>query len=281
MSAKSGIAWTDATWNPVVGCTKVSQGCKHCYAKTLHDMRHKAYLQGKMVPLQYAFPFETVQTLPNRLAMPLGWKKRKKIFVNSMSDLFHEDVPDGFISQVMDVMEEASWHTFQILTKRPERMAQFFGHDMLPRNVWVGTTVENQKAADERIPALVMVNASVRFLSCEPLLESVDLQLRGRNYGRGEEFIQWVICGGESGPDARPMHADWARSVRDQCHEAGVPFFFKQWGEWCHNSQAHISRRRGKEFHDWHDGSGSLRVGVDAAGGLLDMQDWLQFPKGG
>lgn len=271
MSAKSQIAWTDATWNPVVGCTKVSQGCKHCYAKALHDMRHKAYLQGKMVPLQYANPFEMVQILPSRLALPLGWKKPKRIFVNSMSDLFHPDVPDWFIAQVVDVMEEARWHTFQVLTKRPQRMAQFFENDVLPRNVWVGTTVENQTAADERIPHLVMVNASVHFLSCEPLLESVDLQLYG---------VDWVICGGESGPDARPMHVDWARSVRDQCQDAGVSFFFKQWGEWCHNSQPHIQGKRGKAFHVWPDGSGSLWAGVQASGGLLDMQDWLQFPGG-
>lgn len=287
MGAKTGIKWTAATWNPVVGCTKVSQGCKHCYAKTLHDRRNKAYHEGKPVPPQYALPFEQVQLIPARLDLPLRWRQPKRIFVNSVSDLFHKDVPFQFIAEVFAVMCKAHWHTFQVLTKRPERMREFMdewelegcsmsrqadsrlliikppspyaGAYLLPApNVWLGTSVERQQEADERIPHLLHTPAAVRFLSAEPLLGPIDLHtipyqgqeqyyidvLRREyrthptlDYGLSCSFglaslgrIHWVIVGGESGPGHRPMSLDWARSLRDQCAEGHVAFFYKQLG---------------------------------------------------
>ncbi|MEM7737642.1 MAG: phage Gp37/Gp68 family protein [Deinococcota bacterium] len=218
----TSIEWTDETWNPVVGCTKVSQGCKNCYAKTLHDKRHKAYLDGKQMPKQYAEPFETIQLKPERLEQPLHWRNPRKIFVNSVSDLFHEQVPFEFIDRVFAIMAATPKHTYQILTKRPERMHLYLRNlykKPLP-NVWLGTSVENQDVI-HRIDELRQVPAVLRFLSCEPLLGPLELDLHD---------IHWVIVGGESGKDARPMHPDWARAIRDQCIEADVPFFFKQWG---------------------------------------------------
>jgi protein gp37 len=269
----SSIQWTDRVWNPVVGCTKVSQGCKHCYAKTLHDQRHKAFLEGKLqnVP-QYAASFETVQLMPYRLNDPLSWRKPSKVFVNSVSDLFHEDVPDSYIAQVFITMAEAERHTFQVLTKRPERMLRWFteylpdacsGESPAPvwplPNVWLGVSVENQAAADERIPLLLRTPAAIRFLSCEPLLASLDFfawfteptdaafRLLSRYY-RHNEFdetgsqpeitwklrqpapIHWVIVGGESGKGARPFNIEWAQSIQAQCRVAHVPLFVKQLG---------------------------------------------------
>jgi protein gp37 len=266
----TGIEWTDATWNPVVGCTKVSPGCKHCYAKTLHDQRHKARLAGKRVPLQYAEPFEVVQLMPDRLAAPFSWRKPRKVFVNSVSDLFHEDVPEEYIARVFATMHANPRHTFQVLTKRADRMQAVLSkwgkcehgwitHDRtnpekaydgtgiivggekwpLP-NVWLGVSVENQAAADERIPCLLETPARVRFLSCEPLLGPVDLTrltYRGDRlnpldtaHDQAAPHIHWCIIGGESGPGSRPFHLDWARSLQNQCDAAGVPVFFKQAG---------------------------------------------------
>jgi len=280
MSAKSKISWTDATWNPVVGCTKISAGCKECYAKALHDLRYKARLAGKRLPMQYALPFETVQLMPERLDMPLHWRKGRRVFVNSMSDLFHPDVPFDFIDKVFWTIENAPQHTFQILTKRAAQMLVWCQQrgKPLPVNAWLGVTVENQEAADSQIPYLIKTGAAVKFLSCEPLLEKVDLQLRGRNYGGHNEFVTWVICGGESGPRARPMYAGWARYLLHQCQEAGVPFYFKQWGEWCQDLQPQIKDATGKAFYRWPDGSGSLRVGVQKSGHLLDGDEWRQLP---
>lgn len=247
----TGIEWTDETWNPVTGCTKVSPGCKNCYAKSLHDMRHLAHKAGKHVPRQYATPFETVLCHPERLSIPIKWKKPKRIFVNSMSDLFHEDVPFEFISSVFEVMARTPQHVYQVLTKRPVQMLNFFMRVSLVNapdglyessigrwpltNVWLGVSVEDQKQADARIPLLLQTPAAVRFLSCEPLLESIDLQyaaFNGADSLQSIEGIHWVIAGGESGTHARPSHPDWFRSLRDQCAVADVPFFFKQWGEW-------------------------------------------------
>ena len=215
MGAISTIEWTDATWNPVTGCTKVSPGCAHCYAEaiTLRFRRGGPFLPGK----------GTINLHPDRLAMPLSWRKPRLIFVNSMSDLFHEDVPLSFISDVFSVMEQAHWHTFQILTKRHDRLAAVAKYLPWPDNVWMGVSVENQYWADRRLPALSEIPAAVRFVSCEPLLKLLDL----RSHLLG---ISWVIAGGESGPKARPMQTDWVRRLRDDCHEAQVPFFFKQWG---------------------------------------------------
>jgi protein gp37 len=283
MSAKTGIAWTDSTWNPVVGCQKVSEGCRNCYALELHQLRHQAYQQGKKMPAQYQHPFGMVQMMPDRLEMPLHWKKPRKIFVNSVSDLFHPAVDFEFINRVFYTMDVANGHTYQVLTKRPERMLAWFEQagrykTDFPRNVWMGVSVENQKAADERIPLLVQIPATVKFVSCEPLLGPVDLQLRGRNYGRGDELINWVIAGGESGTHARPMDVTWARYLRAQCQGADVPFFFKQWGEWVHTSQPQAQGKLGKALHRWSDATFSLRVGTQAAGHVLDGLEWRQLP---
>ena len=258
MGDKTRIEWTDATWGPVTGCTKVSSGCDNCYAESIATRfaGTKAYPDGFKVTLR-----------PERLDQPLRWKRPRRIFVNSMSDLFHQDVPDEYIARVWAVMALAPQHTFQVLTKRHGRMrsllssgqfadavwvqaTELMGERDLPArsfvhpapNVWLGVSVEDQAAADLRIPALRDTLAAVRFLSCEPLLGPVCLDLMHSTDGHApgssapseaDERIDWIIVGGESGPGARPMHPDWARSLRDQCAAAGVPFFFKQWGEWA------------------------------------------------
>ncbi len=215
---KTGIEWTDATWNPVTGCTKVSPGCAHCYAEaiTLRFKRGGPFLPGKA----------TIQRHPERLNDPGRWRTPKKVFVNSMSDLFHEEVPFEFVKQVFDSMKRYDWHTYQVLTKRPERMLEYVNwtdREEWPDSVWVGVSVENQYWAEHRIPLLKRVPAKVHFLSVEPLLKPVNL----KPY---LDDIEWVIVGGESGPRARPIDPDWVRQVRDDCLEARVPFFFKQWG---------------------------------------------------
>lgn len=236
--ADTNIEWTDKTWNPIVGCTKVSAGCKNCYAKTLHDQRHKAYLAGKPMPAQYAKPFEVLQLMPERLNHPRSWKKPQRVFVNSVSDLFHEDVPDDFLCDVFKVMGREKRHTFQVLTKRAERMQRFMREQTNAHairslddpefcvqwpypNVWLGVSVENQ-ATKCGIDELRKIPAKVRFLSCEPLLEDLgELDLTG---------IHWCIIGGESGTDARPCNIDWIRSIVRQCRAAHVPVFVKQLG---------------------------------------------------
>jgi protein gp37 len=214
MSEKSTIEWTDSTWNPVTGCTKVSPGCKHCYAETFAE-------RWRGVP---GHPYEQgfdLRLWPERLGLPLTWKKPRTIFVNSMSDLFHEKVPLTFIQRVFRTMESASWHTFQILTKRSERLAQVAPDLRWPPNVWMGVSVEATKYLC-RVDHLRNVPAAVRFLSLEPLLGPVGaLDLSG---------IHWVIVGGESGPSARAIEAKWVREIRKQCRAADVLFFFKQWG---------------------------------------------------
>lgn len=214
MATGSAIEWTEATWNPLTGCTKISQGCKHCYAE-----RMAKRLQGMGNP-SYANGFRL--TLHERLLeLPLSWKRPRTIFVNSMSDLFHEDVPLEFIQRVFSTMCAASQHRFQVLTKRPERAAELSPFLPWPENVWMGTTVEMQRYAG-RIDALRETAAAIRFLSLEPLLGPLtDLDLR---------HIDWAIVGGESGPGARPMDPSWVTSIRDQCRAANVAFFFKQWG---------------------------------------------------
>lgn len=267
MADNSGIEWTNATWNPLVGCSKISQGCKNCYAevmaKRLAAMGQRAYQSAVDERGHWN---GRVVLVPAALEKPLGWKKPRMIFVNSMSDLFHDDVPESYIEQVFAVMMKANWHTFQVLTKRAGRMAEILSRaawwssveESARRHIWLGVSVEDQKAADERVPALVQVPAAVRFLSCEPLLGRVDLELRGRNYGAGDAFVNWVICGGESGPRARAVDADWVRYIRDQCVSDGVAFFFKQWGE--HNTEG-------------------VKCGKKRAGRLLDGVEWSQFPE--
>ena len=214
MGIKSSIEWTESTWNPVTGCTKVSSGCAHCYAERM------AFRLQAMGQANYKNGFR-VTTHEHALALPLRWRKPQTIFVNSMSDLFHEDVPLDFIRRIFAVMEEAFWHRFQVLTKRSSRLAELAPILPWPENVWIGVTVENNDCT-YRIDHLRQVPAALRFLSLEPLLGPVP------NLDLSE--IHWVIAGGESGPAARPMDADWIRDVQSQCREASVPFFFKQWG---------------------------------------------------
>ncbi len=338
--AQSSIEWTDAVWNPVTGCSKVSQGCKHCYAERM----------AKRLAGRDGYPADDpfrVTLHPEKLDMPIRWRKPRRIFVNSMSDLFHPDVPDEFIDKVFAWMGVANWHTFQVLTKRPERMASYLSASVRPRrvldrmnflglaritrwpalghnewplpNVWLGVSVENQQAADERIPLLLQTPAAVRFISAEPLLGPVDLAHLhigvlsthpqsagafgfnaltgerlglwvGRQKGAWLPRLDWVIVGGESGPGARPMHPDWARRIRDACKAAGVPFLFKQHGEWLpadeHMRGMWPERANGKVIardwwprHDWEDGLSSYRVGKRRAGRLLDGVLHDEYPE--
>lgn len=219
MSDNSKIEWTDATWNPVRGCTKISPGCKHCYAETFAE-RFRG-VPGH--PFEFGFDLRLV---PEKLGEPFRWRSPRMIFVNSMSDLFHEAIPTDYVAAVAKVMTQANWHTYQVLTKRAERLADMLSGDLNfaahAPNIWWGVAVEDRRYGVPRIAHLRRAPAATRFLSVEPLLEDVgSLDLTG---------ISWVIVGGESGPGARPMSPAWVRSVRDQCREAGVAFFFKQWG---------------------------------------------------
>ena len=236
MSEHSNIEWTDATWNPVRGCTKVSPGCKYCYAETFAE-------RFRGVP---GHPFEQgfdLRLVPEKLHEPLRWKRSRMIFVNSVSDLFHEDIPKEYIRRVFDIMTEARWHTFQVLTKRSNRLLELAAELPWPENVWMGVSIESAYYA-YRANDLAKVPAAIRFISGEPLLGPLPrLPLRG---------IHWVIVGGESGRHARPMNLDWARGVRDLCISAGVAFFLKQLG-----------------------GRRSKRGGSEA---LLDGRRWLELP---
>lgn len=214
MVSKSSIEWTESTWNPITGCTKVSQGCKNCYAER---MAHRLKAMGQE---KYKNGFD-LTLHEGVLEDPLRWKKPQMIFVNSMSDLFHEDVPQDFIFKIFRVMKEAHWHTFQVLTKRAERMQMLDSLIDWTNNVWMGVSVENQEVT-YRIDNLRKTNANIKFLSLEPLLGPIpNLNLTN---------IQWVIVGGESGPHARPIDKRWVINIRDQCLSANAPFFFKQWG---------------------------------------------------
>ncbi|HEY2991494.1 MAG TPA: phage Gp37/Gp68 family protein [Methylomirabilota bacterium] len=235
MGDQSAIEWTDATWNPVTGCTKISPGCKNCYAERLAErlqaMGNRRYLNGFELTLH-----------ADQLDLPLRWRQPKQIFVNSMSDLFHDSVPYDYIRRVFDVMVKARWHVFQVLTKRSQRLAELAPHLPWPSNVWQGVSVESEDYT-ERAADLVKVPAVVRFLSVEPLLGPIgNLPLAG---------INWVIVGGESGPGHRPIRPEWVRAIRDQCDRAGVAFFFKQWGGRTPKS----------------------------GGRLLDGQEWSEMPR--
>ncbi|WP_019919086.1 DUF5131 family protein [Methyloversatilis discipulorum] len=352
MSDKTGIEWTDATWNPVTGCAKVSQGCKHCYAEREWPR------MTKLVPAYSGRDFTDVLTHGDRLAQPIRWAKRRMIFVNSMSDLFHPAVPDDFIDSVFGVMwaclygrNEHDGHIFQVLTKRADRMRDYFRTDRReawarsavhhgggidpdgiwdqtmnydgphPR-IWLGVSIEDQSAADERIPLLLDTPAAVRWISAEPMLGPIDLTAITvpRKVGvdvfdslyydgapdddvdGGTSTLDWVICGGESGPHARPMHPHWARDLRDQCAAAGVPFLFKQWGEFGPTpddwrlSNGGVAFPEGSifagmpsrqihcNFDDYATSSDTtaeqmLRVGKKAAGRLLDGRTHDEFPE--
>lgn len=250
MPGRSSIEWTNSTWNPVTGCTKVSRGCDNCYA---HRLAHKrlARIYSRMLPVvdseeNRADPF-AVRIWPDRLRQPASWREPRMVFVNSMSDMFHADIPDAFSVEVFRVMLEHDQHIYQVLTKRPARATRFFkrhrhllnDRGLLPEHIWIGTSVEADDVA-YRVDHLRSIPARVRFLSCEPLLGPLDLNLSG---------IHWVIVGGESGPNHRPMDKDWAVQIKDSCVDAGVPFFFKQWGGRTPKSGGReLSRRTWDEF---------------------------------
>lgn len=346
MADRSKIEWTTATWNPLTGCTRVSPGCANCYIDWAPPFRiERRHFTDTTGHRSHAIGATTgVRLHPERLSQPLRWKKPRKVFVNSLSDLFHDEVPDEYVAQVFAVMALAPQHTFQILTKRHARMRSLLrspsfghlvaeqgrqligdGHDWLRvgamldgeplSNVWLGVTVESQQYANLRIPALLDTPAAVRFLSCEPLLGKVVLcRCDGAQYEvqrhpflvhpgcplHGATRIDWVIAGGESGADARPMHPDWARTLRDQSAAAGTAFFFKQWGEWRWAREAEdqgYESSHGDQFpQKWEviDAAGQLvesnvpvvggavvqRVGKKAAGRELDGRTWDEMPRG-
>ncbi|WP_029899552.1 phage Gp37/Gp68 family protein [Nocardia brasiliensis] len=348
----TAIEWTEETWNPTTGCTRISEGCDHCYIERTPPMRmaHRRF-DGPQIGASTG-----VLLHPDRLGKPLRWRSPRRVFVNSMSDLFHEDVPDGYIARVWEVMAQAPQHTFQTLTKRPARMRSWLKrwHDNtgdetvkgapLPRgpeavravyssprarlfadmldsmgeppegaayplydwmegprwfprplpNVWLGVSVESQRWADIRIPQLLDTPAAVRWISAEPLLGPVDIR---RSHCPTHDFpggmctfscpdrrrVDWVVAGGETGPGARPMHPDWARSLRDQCCQAGVPFFFKQWGDWAPVGVGmgifrHPEKLVGPPLDDMGFRQIMRRVGKKAAGRELDGRTWDEYP---
>lgn len=302
------IEWTEETWNPLVGCEHVSPGCDGCYAAREASGRLSGHPLYAGLAVDGKFTGE-VRLAPDRLDQPLRWRKPRTVFVNSMSDLFHRDVPDAFIAQVFSTMRLASQHTFQVLTKRPQRMAPWVAEfgltpsrkglagGIIPGasapNIWLGTSIESDRYAF-RADHLRATPAAVRFLSLEPLLGPLpSLDLTG---------IDWVIVGGESGPNARPMHPDWARDIRDRCVAAGIPFFFKQWGEWIPyelDAQPPFWQSQHGDLFDSHYLPADLnehepthgwwarpvdedpifrRVGKKAAGRLLDGRTWDEMP---
>jgi protein gp37 len=231
MTTGTNIEWTEMTWNPTVGCTKISPGCKNCYAEKMAERLMAMSTPG------YENGF-TLTLLSNRLEDPLRRKKPTVYFVNSMSDLFHEDVPFDYIDRVFEVITRAHWHTFQILTKRADRLAHYFETRTAPVNAWLGVSVEDRKYGIPRIDQLRTVNATVRFLSIEPLLEDLgEMNLTD---------IHWVIVGGESGPKARPMKQEWVESIQVQCEEQAAAFFFKQWGGWGADGKRRAKKSNGR-----------------------------------
>ena len=332
--SKTRIEWTEYSWNPVTGCTPISEGCQNCYAKRMANR-----LRGRCgYPTDEPFK---VTLHEDRLEEPLRWKKPRKVFVCSMSDLFHEDVPNEFIDYVFAVMGRSQQHTFILLTKRPERMREYLQAGRYQQilniayrlkyrpeglgkgidnpkdmrwwpNVWLGVTAENQQRADERIPVLLQIPAAVRFVSIEPMLGPIDLTkliipitgpgssqpcapetwrqinaLTGDDYqydwkchgvGHQGPQLNWVICGSESGPNHRKTKIEWIRDLREQCISANVPFFFKQHGEWLHETQG-IDFHEGHKYYVWPDESMSFRVGKKAAGRSLDGRTWDEMPE--
>lgn len=355
MAENTKISWTDATWNPIVGCTIVSPGCTNCYAmrdaariiRCSEGAGRATHYEGTIQPSK-AGPVWTgkVALAPDHiLTQPLRWRRPRRVFVNSMGDLFHESVPDEWIDRVFAVMALAPQHTFQILTKRARRMREYLSAPLVTTriaqqtlglpdppeaelngpwplpNVWLGVTAEDQQRADERIPDLLATPAALRFVSIEPMLGAVDLEninpsekyetdaLRGFDFDQSSAGarLDWVVCGGESGPHARPMHPDWARSLRDQCKAAGAPFHFKQWGEWLpcgqhlpdigkvtggtavrggrfrlhvggHNPHVTFAEH-GVEVGALNDDLLTFRVGKARAGHLLDGVEHREFPE--
>lgn len=271
MSDNTGIEWTDATWNPVRGCSRVSEGCRNCYAERVASRFSGPGLPYEGLAANGKWTGKT-RMVESAMEQPLRWKRPRRIFVNSMSDLFHETIPLSDIERVFRVMSQAHQHTFQILTKRPERMLWAVltiykrqGMTTPLSNVWLGVSVENQAAADERIPLLLQTPAAVHFLSCEPLLGTVFVPAWLHKVADLPR-VDWVIAGGESGHGARPMHPGWVRSLRDQCAAAGVPYFLKQWGEW-----GLAVDHAGQET--------MMKLGKHSTGAVLDGREHKEFPR--
>lgn len=240
---KSKIEWTEETWNPTTGCTKVSAGCKNCYAEVMANR-----LQAMGTP-GYENGFE-FSIMPDRLEQPLKKKKATKYFVNSMSDLFHEKMPQNFLDKIMGVIDLTPQHIYQILTKREDKMFEYFQNRRVPENIWLGVTVEDKKHGVPRIDRLRNIDATIKFLSVEPLLEDIgEIDLTG---------IHWVIVGGESGAKARPMKKEWALNVKRQCEEQNVAFFFKQWGTW---------------------GADGVKRSKKTNGRVLNGKEWNEYPE--
>lgn len=336
MSDNTAIEWTDRTWNILTGCTRVSAGCDNCYIARTPPFR----MAGRKFDGEGPGSTTGLVFHPERMNQPLGARKPQRWFVNSLADLFHEDVPDEYLSKVFEVMEQATNQTFQILTKRPARMRSFVQSRMdrkreyadkfadcpteamrnspaarwarqraehPPANIWLGVSIEDQRWANNRIPALLETPAAVRFLSCEPLLGPISL-VANTKIDTGT-LVDWVIVGGESGPGARPMHPQWARQLRMECTENGIPFLFKQWGEWVEDvwvdgegnrhlnvpgnakdrnrcamhSAGMTAMRPGNPFNPWQAGhpnwTAMKRVGKKAAGRQLDGRTWDEFPQ--
>jgi protein gp37 len=291
------IEWATESWNPITGCSPVSEGCQNCYARRMANRLRGRFGYPEDEPFKVTFHSD-------KLEQPLHWKKPRMIFVCSMGDLFHENVNFMSILETLHQVWANHRHVFLILTKRPRRMMDYFEWNASQNgwtpnrlsNLWLGVSVENQQRADERIPILLQIPATKRFASIEPMLGPVDIYKHldplykdkdgPFNTQQAKPKIDWVIVGGESGPGARPMHPDWPRSVRDQCQEAGIPFFFKQWGEW----KPHSERLGGGIFlkpdgmktcqGDYWDGHAAAmdRVGKKTAGRLLDGREWNERP---
>jgi protein gp37 len=315
----NGISWTQETWNPIVGCSKVSSGCKNCWAERQARLHyHHIFPDGWDGHVEVFF---------NRMEQPLHWRKPRKIAVGLMGDLFHPDIPVYFQESVFRIAISANQHTFQFLTKRANTMSQripiimnrIFGAPenwIMPGNIWLGVSVENQATADARIPLLLQTPAAVRFVSAEPMLGPINLRpFWGLECIHEDSYIEpdtnanickncenvpnldWIIMGGESGHGARPIHPDWVRSIRNQCQASSVPFHFKQWGEWAYLDWRHEIPAGGDAWV-WPDGSFHVvigrempsmimdthcvlmrRVGKKAAGRILDRREWLEFPE--
>lgn len=309
MGRTTGIEWTDSTWNPIRGCTRVSEGCRNCYAESV-----AARFSGAGRPYEGLAKFVVVDGAPDarwtgelrfvqeHLDDPLRWKEPKNIFVNSMSDLFHPAVTFEWLAAIFDVMARAPQHNYQILTKRPERMLntltaggdpnvatdfeQTYSQQWPPKNWWFGVSVEDQKTANERIPILAKCPARTKFVSYEPALGALDLAAACDDPSLAS--IDWLICGGESGSHARPMHPQWARAIRDQCIDLGIPFFFKQWGEWIPVGHAADSLAEGDQLpsrgYAWAENPGGkpnamVRIGKKRAGAVLDGREWKEYPR--
>lgn len=252
MSTK--IEWATQVWNPVTGCSKISEGCANCYAEPFAKrlQNHPNF----DIKYKYRDGFKPT-THPEVLNQPYEWKKPQRVFVCSMGDLFHDDVPNDFLIRVWSVMVNNPIHTFLLLTKRPENALKFYNlytESWRSNNIWIGVTAENQREADKRIPILLQISAAIRFVSVEPMLSEIDI----KPYINA---LDWVICGGETGRKARPLHPSWVRSLRDRCYVAQVPFFFKQWGEFDYS----------KGFAE--------RVGKKQSGSMLDGKQWKEFPN--